>query len=71
MKVFTSGDVEQLNSHVRANVFERLSLVVVLGIVVECCIHESPVIVHVAVRIKCDLLFCIGLLLVDRHGSVV
>lgn len=65
MKMFTSGNVKQFKSHVRDDVFEGLSLVVVLRVVVERCIHNSPFVVHIAVGIKCNLLFCIGLPLVD------
>jgi len=64
MKVFTSSDVKQFDSHVRDNVFEGLSLVVVLRVVVDRCIYNSPVVVHIAVRIKSNLLLCIELPLV-------
>lgn len=65
MKMFTGGDVKQFDSHVRDNVFEGLSLVVVLRVVVDRCIYNAPVVVHIAVRIKSNLLFYIGLALVD------
>jgi len=65
MKVFTSGNVKQFDSHMRGDVFEGLSLVVVFRVVVHRCIYNSPVVVHIAVRIKSDLLFCIKLPLVD------